>query len=190
MVLKVLFWYLLLILVIQQHLSNMAKESGIAKSIGDQKEDDIQEADQLLFNYLKTGQKVSKNKARYEEQQQQSYDNERNRKPSCDKCKFNLPAEQLCHIVEGKIDNEHGISRYFSPRGDGMLPGDIAWHHVKKSGKLDYEKGRVIKEALQGFQCKDCKYYMYSHRCLILKGTLEPEMSCAFIVKNGNGIEV
>ncbi len=25
---------------------------------------------------------------------------------------------------------------------------------------------------------------------LILKGTLEPEMSCAFIVKNGNGIEV
>src|SRR5688500_12041206 len=99
MVLKVLFWYLLLILVIQQHLSNMAKESGIAKSIGDQKEDDIQEADQLLFNYLKTGQKVSKNKARYgeqQQQQQQSYDNERNRKPSCDKCKFNLPAEQLC----------------------------------------------------------------------------------------------
>lgn len=193
MVLKVLFCYLLLTLVIQQHVSNMAKESGIAKSIGDQKEDDMQEADQLLLNYLKTGQKVSKNKAGYREeqqQQQQSYDNERNRKPSCDKCKFNLPAEQLCHIVDGKIDNEHGISRYFSPRGDGMLPGDIAWHHVKRSGKLDYEKGRVIKEALQGFQCKDCKYYMYSHRCLILKGTLEPEMSCAFIVKNGNGIEV
>jgi hypothetical protein len=149
MILKVLFWYLLLILVIQQHVANMAKESGIAKSIGDQKEDDIQEADQLLFNYLKTGQKVSKNKASYGEQQQQSYDNERNRKPSCDKCKFNLPAEQLCHVVEGKIYNEHGISRYFSPRGDGMLPGDIAWHHVKKSGKLYYEKGRVIKEALQ-----------------------------------------
>lgn len=76
----------------------MAKESGISKSIGDQKEDDIQETDQLLFNYWKTGQKVSKNKASYREQQQ-SYGNERNRKPSCDKCKFNLPAEQLCHIV-------------------------------------------------------------------------------------------
>jgi hypothetical protein len=50
--------------------------------------------------------------------------------------------------------------------------------------------GHVINEAMDGFKCKDCKYYMFSHRCLLLKGTLEPEMSCAFIVKNGNGVEV
>ena len=42
----------------------------------------------------------------------------------------------------------------------------------------------------EGFKCKDYKFYMYSHRCLLLNGRLEPEMSCAFIVKNGNGIGV
>ena len=31
---------------------------------------------------------------------------------------------------------------------------------------------------------------MYSHNCLLIQGTLEPEMSRGFIVKNGNGIEV
>ena len=31
----------------------MAKESGIAKSIGDQEEDDMNEGDQLLYNYLR-----------------------------------------------------------------------------------------------------------------------------------------
>ncbi|MBA3750181.1 MAG: hypothetical protein H0X03_04675 [Nitrosopumilus sp.] len=168
----------------------MAKESGIAKSIGDQKEEDMKVTDQLLYNYLRTGEKVSKDEASYKEQQQKD-DSQRDRKQSCDKCKFNLPAEQICHIVEGNVNNEDGISKYFSPRGYGMLPGDIVWDYVKKSGeKLDYEKGRVINEAIEGFQCKDCKYYMYSHRCLLLKGILEPKMSCAFIVKNGNGIEV
>jgi len=167
----------------------MAKESGIAKSIGDQKEEDMKAADQLLYNYLRTGKKVSKEEANYREQQND--DSQRDRKQSCDMCKFNLPAEQICHLVEGNVNNENGISKYFSPRGYGMLPGDIVWDYVKKSGeKLDYEKGRVINEATEGFQCKDCKYYMYSHRCLLLKGTLEPEMSCAFVVKNGNGIEV
>ncbi len=61
----------------------------------------------------------------------------------------------------------------------------------KKGGnKLDFQTGHIIKEAAEGFKCKDCKYYMYSHSCLLIKGTLKPEMSCAFIVKNGNGIEV
>ena len=31
---------------------------------------------------------------------------------------------------------------------------------------------------------------MNSHECLLLKGKLEPEMSCAFIVKIGNGIKL
>ncbi len=106
--------------------------------------------------------------------------------------KFNLPAEQLCHIVEWSINNEKGISKYFSPKGHAMLPGDIVWDFVKINGeKLDYHIGRVINEVTDGFKRKDCKYYMYSHRCLLLKGRrLEPEMRCAFIVKNGNGIEV
>lgn len=168
----------------------MAKESGIAKSIGDQTEEDIKAADQLLYDYLSTGKRVPKTEANYREQQHKKHD-QKDWKQSCDKCKFNLPAEQLCHIVEGSINNEKGISKYFSPKGHGMLPGDIAWDFVKRTGeKLDYHIGRVINEAAEGFKCKDCKYYMYSHRCLLLKGRLEPEMSCAFIVKNGNGIEV
>ncbi len=172
----------------------MAKESGIAKSIGKQTEKDMKSADQLLYNYLKTGKKVSKSEAGYREQQQQNeYLDQKNseQQPSCGKCKFNLPAEQICHIVEGNVNNEMGISEHFSPKGHGMLPGDIVWDYVKKSGvKLDYDIGWVIKEATEGFKCKDCKYYMYSHRCLLLKGRLEPEMSCAFIVKTGNGIDV
>ena len=36
----------------------MAKESGIAKSIGDQKEEDMQFPDLLLLNFLSTGKKI------------------------------------------------------------------------------------------------------------------------------------
>jgi hypothetical protein len=170
----------------------MAKESGIAKSIGDQKEQDMQSADLLLINFLSTGVKISKIDANYTEQRpEQSGTNRAKKKMSCDKCKFNLPAEKLCHIVEGPVNNEEGISKFFSPRGHGMLPGDILWHYVnQRSEKLDYEKGRVINEATAGFQCNDCKYYLNSHECLLLKGTFEPEMSCAFIVKIGNGIKL
>ena len=170
----------------------MAKESGIAKSIGDQKEQDIQDADLLLVNSLSTGEKISKIDANYVEQrQEQSGSSRAKEQMSCDKCKFNLPAEKLCHIVEGRVNNEEGISKFFSPRGYGMLPGDILWSYVNQRGeKLDYEKGRVINEAKEGFQCKDCKYYLNSHECLLLKGILEPEMSCAFIVKIGNGIKL
>ena len=72
-----------------------------------------------------------------------------------------------------------------------MLPGDILWHYVNRKGeKLEYEQGRVINEVTKGFQCKDCKYYLKSHSCLLLKGKLKPEMSCAFIVKIGNGINL
>ena len=45
-------------------------------------------------------------------------------------------------------------------------------------------------ETIEGFQCKDCKYYLNTCECLLLKGKLEPEMSCAFIVKIGNGIKL
>ena len=168
----------------------MAKESGIAKSIGDQKEQDMQSADLLLINFLMTGEKISKVEAEYLERRREQLNiGHTKQQESCDECKFNLPAEKLCHIVEGRVNNEEGISKFFSPRGHGMLPGDILWHYVNQSGeKLDHEKGRVINEATEGFQCKDCKYYLNTHECLLLKGRLEPEMSCAFIVKIGNGI--
>jgi len=43
----------------------MPKESGIAKSIGDQQKDDLKESDVLLYNCLNSGQKLSKEEASY-----------------------------------------------------------------------------------------------------------------------------
>ena len=92
-------------------------------------------------------------------------------------------------LIPSKIDM---ITNYFSPKGDGMLPGDIVWDFIKKTGrKLEYEEGHVIDKGAEGFQCKDCKYYMYTNRCLLIKGNgFMPEMSCAFVVKIDNGTEV
>jgi hypothetical protein len=162
------------------------EESVIAKSTGEQEEKDMEPQDAALFRHLNSGKKISKIEANYREQT----DNDENGQ-ACMKCKFNLPDEKICHIVEGDIDNEHGISKFFSPKGEGMLPGDIVWHFVKKTGrKLNYEEGYVIGKGAEEFQCKDCKYYMYSHSCLLINGTFEPEMSCGFIVKIGNGTDV
>lgn len=131
---------------------------------------------------LKTKKKIPKAEAGYAENAQGQ---------SCERCKFNLGDEKKCHIVQGSIDNKRGVSRFFSPKGDGMLPGDIVWKLVKQTGnKIPYEEGYVIEEGAEGFQCQDCKYYLYSHDCLIVKGKFQPKMSCGFIVKTGHGIEV
>ena len=162
------------------------EESVIAKSTGEQEEEDIAPQDVALFRHLKTGKKISKEEANYRKQEGISHDGQ-----SCVKCKFNLPDEKMCHIVEGEIDNEYGISKFFSPKGDGMLPGDIVWDFIKKRGeKLEYQEGYVIGKGAEGFQCKDCKYYMYSGSCLLIRGNFTPEMSCAFVVKVGNGTEI
>ena len=73
-----------------------------------------------------------------------------------------------------------------------MLPGDIVWDFIKKTGrKLEYEEGHVIDKGAEEYQCKDCKYYMYSNRCLLINGTgFMPEMSCAFVVKIDNGTAI
>ena len=72
-----------------------------------------------------------------------------------------------------------------------MLPGDIVWNFIKKTGrKLKYEEGYVIENGADGFQCKDCKFYLYSGNCLLIKGKFRPEMSCGFIVRIGNGTDV
>ena len=168
----------------------MPKESGIAKSIGDQNKDDIKEADNILYNYLNFGKKLTKEEAGYLELQN-SKDKIAQNRQSCDKCKFNLPAEQICHIVEGYVHNERGISKYFSPKGYGMLPGDIVWDYVRKTGKkLNFKTAFVINEASDGFNCKDCKFYDDLCNCLLVDGKLKPKMSCAFIVKKDNGVEI
>jgi hypothetical protein len=162
------------------------EESVIAKSTGGQGEEDFAPQDAALFRRLVTGKKMTKDEASYWIQDKIPPEEQ-----SCVKCKFNLPAEKKCHIVEGEIDIERGISKFFSPKGSGMLPGDIVWDFIKKTGKkLRYEEGHVIEKGAEGFQCKDCKYYMYSGGCLLIKGNFEPEMSCAFVVKIGNGTEV
>ncbi len=181
------------------------EESVIAKSTGEQEEEDMEPQDAALFRYLRTRKKTPKEEASYREQrqQQQQQDNTKSANDSgqaCLKCKFNLPDENMCHIVEGNVDNEYGISKYFSPKGEGMLPGDIVWEFVKRTGKkLTYEEGHVIDKGAENFQCRDCKYYMYYGNCLLIRGyptdnesesRFTPEMSCGFIVKIGQGTEI
>ena len=165
--------------------TNEVEESVVAKSTGKQDEKDMATKDALLFGVLSSKRKVSKGEADYREQESSSPETSK-----CTVCKFNLADEKKCHIVEGEITN-NGVSKFFSPKGDGMLPGDIVWDFIKKTGrKLDYEEGYVINKGAEGFQCQDCKYYMYSEKCLLIKGTFRPEMSCGFIVKIGNGTEI
>jgi hypothetical protein len=169
------------------------EESVVAKSTGQQEEKDIALKDAALYNVLSSKKKMTKDESGYKEQEkseEQETNNYNNQ--ACIKCKFNLPDEKKCHIVEGEINNEYGVSNFFSSKGDGMLPGDIVWDFIKKTGrKLEYEEGHVIGKGAEGYQCKDCKYYMYSDRCLLIKGnTFMPEMSCAFVVKIGNGTDL
>jgi hypothetical protein len=176
------------------------EESVIAKSTGQQEEENVAIKDAALYRVLNSKKKMTKHEAGYREQEKHEmkttnynydYDNDHHNH-ACIKCKFNLPDEKNCHIVEGEINNDYGISNFFSPKGHGMLPGDIVWDFIKKTGKkLEYEEGHVIDNGAEGFQCKDCKYYMYSNRCLLIKGNaFMPEMSCAFVVKIDNGTEV
>lgn len=140
--------------------------------------------DTAMLQVLRTKRKFSKEDAGYSKAGQPD-------RMSCVKCKFNLGDEGKCHVVEGNVDNERGISKFFSPKGDGMLPGDIVWQHARNSGdKLNWDEGYVINEGAEGFQCKDCKFYLYSGGCLIVKGTFRPEMSCGFVVKVGHGTEL
>jgi hypothetical protein len=62
--------------------------------------------------------------------------------------------------------------------------------HKENRKKLGHEEGYVIPKGPEGFQYKDYKYYMYSGSCLLMKDNFTSEMSCAFIVKIGNGTEI
>src|ERR687884_490904 len=119
------------------------EDSVIAKSTGEQEEENMKPEDAALFRYLRTRKKLSKEEANYREEQEQQYDIKTNNDGglACIKCKFNLPDEKMCHIVEGEVNNERGVSKYFSPKDQGMLPGDIVWEFVKKTGrKMAYEE--------------------------------------------------
>jgi hypothetical protein len=166
------------------------EESVIAKSTGEQEEKDIAQQDVALYRVLRSRKKMTKDEAGYREKEKKEESRDNN-KDVCVKCKFNLHDEKKCHVVEGEINNDYGVSKFFSARGDGMLPGDIVWDFIKKTGrKMEYEEGYVIGKGAEGYQCKDCKYYMHSNRCLLIKGNFMPEMSCAFVVKLGNGTDV
>jgi len=160
-----------------------AKESAVAKSKGKQDEFDISSPDAAFLQVLHRKKKIPKDEANYTT----SYETQK-RGQTCVKCKFNLGDEGKCHLVRGKINNEKGISKFFSPKGEGMLPGDIVWMYVKETGrKLKFKEGHVIRKGASGFQCKDCKYYLYSGDCLLIEGKFKPKMSCGFIVKIGEG---
>ncbi len=49
------------------------------------------------------------------------------------KVQVQFTRRKKCHIVEGEINNDYGISNFFSPKDDGMLPGDIVWDFIKKT---------------------------------------------------------
>jgi len=117
-----------------------AKESAEAKAKGKQDELQMTEADTTFLRVLYQKKKISKQRAKYVV----------SKKPldrSCVKCKFNLGDERKCHQVNEQINNENGMSAFFSPKGDGMLPGDIVWMHVREKGnKLKYKEGHVNRE--------------------------------------------
>jgi hypothetical protein len=84
---------------------------------------DVSKQDSAFFRVLSSKKKISKSEANYMEVKRKDTNKD---ECICSKCKFNLGDEKKCHVVEGEFDNDHGISN-FSPKGDGMVPGDIVW---------------------------------------------------------------
>ena len=112
--------------------------------------------------YQAPRERFPKSEADCREQESSSPETDR----KCAECKFNLGDEKKCQIVEGEIAN-NGLSKFFSPKGDGMVPPRrFCMGFIKKTGReLDYEEGYVINKGAEGFQCKECKYYIYSEKC-------------------------
>jgi hypothetical protein len=42
------------------------------------------------------------------------------------------------------VNNQHGLSKYFSPNGEGMLPGDMVWEFIKKRGRKNLLAKKVM----------------------------------------------
>jgi hypothetical protein len=69
---------------------NNIEESVIAKSTGEQEEEDIAVKDAALYNVLDSKKKMTKQEVGYREQDARKTNNN-NSNRACIKCKFNLP---------------------------------------------------------------------------------------------------
>ena len=65
----------------------------------------------------------------------------------------------------------------------------MGFHKKRQEESLNSRKD-ISSTRVQRGSNKDCKYYAYSGKCLLIKGTFRPKMSCGFIVKIGNGTEI
>lgn len=66
-----------------------------------------------------------------------------------------------------------------------MLPGDVVWEFVKKTGKkLNYAEGHVISKGAEGFRCKDCKIHSRDELRLYCQDW-KWNRSLEFHIKNG-----
>jgi hypothetical protein len=88
------------------------EESAVAKSTGMQEEQDLSIQDASLLGVLSLKKKISKSEANYTERKRHGDISKTEYK--CSKCKFNLGDESRCHVVEGEINNDLGISNFFS----------------------------------------------------------------------------
>ena len=141
--------------------------------------------DRGLYRVLRQGEKMAQPKARYSE-------NAGKVGRRCGDCKFFIELDEKCFITDGKIVAD-GVCKYFTSweKDREPLPGDLVWEHVKKTGeKLTWKEGYVLLKGDEGYQCRDCKFYLYLGGCLIIKGKFKADMSCRYIVKPGEGVRL
>lgn len=136
--------------------------------------------DNALLSVLKARSKLSPVEAAYDARGGKA-------KVRCGGCKFFFSVEKQCFVVHGDIAAK-GVCKFFTDCETGLLPGDVVWEYVRDTGsKLNWKEALVLKEGDKGFQCGDCKFYLYSRQCLIVKTKFKPGMTCAYIVKVGEG---
>ena len=81
---------------------NNIEESVIAKSTGEQEEEDIAVKDAALYNVLNSKKKMTKQEAGYREQDARNTNNN-NYNRACIKCKFNLPNKKIVILYKVKL---------------------------------------------------------------------------------------
>jgi len=138
--------------------------------------------DRGLSRVLRQRRKIPQPEARYSE-------NAGRPGGRCGDCKFFIELDKKCFVTDGKIV-EDGVCEYFTSWETSRepLPGDLVWEDVKKTGKkLTWREGYVILKGDEGYQCRDCKFYLYWGACMIVKGKFKPEMTCRYILKPGEG---
>ena len=166
------------------------EDSAIAKSVGEQEDEDRTISDMALLQALEKGIKISKHDAEYQE-----LDRSGSQKRNVQNENLILEMRKNATLLKEKLITNMAYLSSFRLKEwacyADIFPGDIVWDYIKKTGnKLQYDKGDVIEKGADGFQCKDCKYYLYYKKCLLINGDFMPEMSCGYVVKIGNGTEL